>query len=277
MHRNARAEHARDTLEILGRGSYQTANGQLVSIVDALNRSIAGTKLYTADTLFSDDGFADGLAGEVLVTRQTTLAALAQLAAQPGGHLACLNFASAKNPGGGFLGGAQAQEESLARSSGLYPCLLKEERGHYAANRAHRSALYLDLAIHSPSVPFFRDDAGKLLGAFYTASVLTCAAPNAGAVAANEPEKVALVEPTLVRRAEFVLRVARKESVRRLVLGAWGCGVFRNDPRMVAAAFARLLGPGGGSHGWFEQVVFAVYDSSREAETWHAFEAAFGK
>ena len=71
----------------------------------------------------------------ITLARETTLQALARLANTGGGHLACLNFASAKNPGGGFLGGAQAQEESLARSSALYPCLL-EQRDHYERNRA---------------------------------------------------------------------------------------------------------------------------------------------
>lgn len=277
MHRDTRATYAQETLRILELGQYAAGDGRCVEIGDALRNAVDGTRLFALESLLADDESAPRYTTEITVERQTTLQALAQLAAQSGGHLACLNFASAKNPGGGFLGGAQAQEESLARSSGLYPCLLKEEAGHYAANRSHRSALYLDLAIYSPGVPFFRDDDGRLLDPFYTASVITCAAPNAGAVASNEPGKLALVEPTLARRAEFVLRIARRESVRRLVLGAWGCGVFRNDPRMVAATFARLLDRGGTCDGWFEQVVFAVYDSSPGGETWRAFESAFAK
>ena len=39
-----------------------------------------------------------------------------------------------------------------------------------------------------------------------------------------------------------------------LVLGAWGCGVFRNDPDMVAGIFRELLGPDGRYWGRFQKV-----------------------
>jgi len=72
-----------------------------------------------------------------------------------------LNFASAKNPGGGFLGGGSAQEESLARSSGLFPCINQMQQ-MYETNRAYRSCLYTDHMIYSPRVPVFRDDEGYI-------------------------------------------------------------------------------------------------------------------
>jgi uncharacterized protein (TIGR02452 family) len=59
------------------------------------------------------------------------------------------------------------------------------------------------------------------------------------------------------------------------VLGAWGCGVFRNDPRVVAAAFAGHLRRGPWS-GRFERVVFSVLDTSPSRETFAAFQAALG-
>src|SRR5947199_268996 len=119
------------------------------------------------------------------VRNETTFQALARLAGSGGGHLACLNFASAKNPGGGFLNGSLAQEEALACASGLYPCLLKAPE-YYESNRANRSALYLDLTRFRPLVPFFRNDGGALLEQPVLASVITTPAPNAGAIAQNE-------------------------------------------------------------------------------------------
>jgi uncharacterized protein (TIGR02452 family) len=187
-----------------------------------------------------------------------------------GGHLACLNFASAKNPGGGFLAGSLAQEEALACASGLYPCLLRIPE-YYERNRANRSALYLDLAIFSPNVPFFRDDHGALQENPLLASVITAPAPNAGAIAQNEPANSQLVEPTFRRRAEMVLSIAKAHNVDRLVLGAWGCGVFRNDPRMVASIFESFLKPPGKFADVFEQVVFAVFDRSQNLGTYKAF------
>src|SRR5262249_60941792 len=88
-----------------------------------------------------------------------------------------LNFASARNPGGGFLGGAKAQEEDLARRSALYACLLTQ-RPYYDANRAERSLLYTDHIIYSPSVPFFRDRALDLVESPFCASIITAPAPN---------------------------------------------------------------------------------------------------
>src|SRR5260370_38640775 len=107
----------------------------------------------------------------VEVANETTFRGLSRLSAS-GGHIGCLNFASAKNPGGGFLSGAQAQEEALARSSALYPCLLRAP-DYYERNRANHSAIYLDLVIFSPLVPFFRDDSAALLERPALAAVIT--------------------------------------------------------------------------------------------------------
>ncbi|MCP4113573.1 MAG: TIGR02452 family protein [Desulfobacteraceae bacterium] len=47
------------------------------------------------------------------VTTESTLEAAHRLIKEYNcNHIACLNFASAKNPGGGFSSGSQAQEES---------------------------------------------------------------------------------------------------------------------------------------------------------------------
>jgi putative RNA 2'-phosphotransferase len=186
---------------------------------------------------------------QIAVTAETTLAAIVRL----GDGVACLNFASAKNPGGGFLGGAQAQEEALARSSALYPCIAGQHRFY---KHRHASALYADLALWSPRVPFFRDDRGGWLAAPVHAGVITSAAPNASALRQHGRFDAAEVARVLHRRADLVLAVAAHHGVTRLVLGAWGAGVFGNDPAVVARAFAdHLRGPFAGA---FDQVVFAI-------------------
>jgi uncharacterized protein (TIGR02452 family) len=151
-----------------------------------------------------------------------------------GGDLACLVFASARNPGGGFLNGAQAQEESIARASALYPCL-RAAGDFHAHHRAHPELTYSDRVINSAEVPVFRDDNGTLLPDPYPVSFLTCAAPNRAAIARNQPEHLPDVPAILTRRAARVLHVAAAHGHRRLVLGAWGCGVFGNEPAAVAA------------------------------------------
>jgi len=275
VQRDARAATARETLAILERGDYVSASGVAVDLRARQAAAVAGTRAYRPENLPRLDAPAPGrAAAQIAVTRETTLAAMGRLNAAPGGRMGCLNFASARNPGGGFLGGAQAQEESLARASGLYPCLLTQT-AVYEENRAHRSLLYLDRIIHSPGVPFFRDDAGALLAAPFLADVLTCAAPNAGAILTNSPMERPLVAPALARRAEQVLRTAAAHGVERLVLGAWGCGVFGNDPAVVARTFAALVGPRGDYHRRFAEVVFAVFDPSPGAAAHRAFAEAF--
>jgi uncharacterized protein (TIGR02452 family) len=210
------------------------------------------------------------------VTPETTLVAARRLveheAAAP---LLVLNFASAKHPGGGFLGGSRAQEESLARSSALYASLQTAQE-YYDQNRRARTTLYTDHAIVSPGVPVFRDDDGTLLDRAYEVTFFTMPAVNVGALGAGSPA-VHQVEPTMAGRVEKVLAFAASEGIEHLLLGAWGCGVFRNDPRMIARLFSDALS---GPDGWgrkFRRVVFAVYDRSPGQEVLSGFEKALAR
>ncbi|KOX30760.1 hypothetical protein ADK67_09800, partial [Saccharothrix sp. NRRL B-16348] len=151
-----------------------------------------------------------------------------------------------------------------------YPCLLAAS-DFYAHHRAHPELTYSDRVIYSPSVPVFRDDKGAFLPEPYRVSFLTAAAPNFGAILRSQPEHAAAVPVILQRRAARVLRVAAAHGHRRLVLGAWGCGVFGNDPAVVAAAFRASLR----DNRFFDDVVFAVLDRSRDTPVLAAFADAF--
>ena len=141
-----------------------------------------------------------------------------------------------------FGDGAQAQEESLARSSGLYPSLLQGQP-YYHYHRSHRNLLYSDHMIYSPRCPVFRSDDGALLEQPYLVDFITSPAPNAGALRRNTPRLAVKLEAVLRERAAKVLALAIHQRCDMLVLGAWGCGVFRNDPAMVSEVFLELLGP----------------------------------
>jgi uncharacterized protein (TIGR02452 family) len=95
-------------------------------------------------------------------------------------------------------------------------------------------------------------------------------------IATNTPEELPLLQETFLRRSEYVLALAAAYGCRDLVLGAWGCGVFRNDPAMVAEAFARHLGKGAPWSRRFRRIVFSVLDSSAAQETLGAFVRVFG-
>jgi uncharacterized protein (TIGR02452 family) len=250
---------AREAVEITERGWYHDPQGTEVRI--NVGDAVAGTRLYLpADDLPAG---VPGPAGRIEVTGESTLAAARRL----GGEVAALVFASARSAGGGFLNGAQAQEESIARSSALYPCL-RAAGEFYAYHRAHTDLTYSDRVIYSPGVPVFRDDRAALLTEPYQVTFLTAAAPNLSAIRSNQPELAAEVPAVLRRRAARVLAVAAAHGHRRLVLGAWGCGVFGNDPTTVADAFAAAL-----TRYPMEHVVFAVLGPNRDEFT-AAFAAA---
>jgi uncharacterized protein (TIGR02452 family) len=167
-------------------------------------------------------------------------------------------------------GDTSAQEESLARSSGLY-FSLNQCPEHYAFHRAERTCLYSDRMIYSPVCPVVRDDAGTWLPEPYVVDFITSPAPNAGAVRQNEPANCEHIEPVLRERAGKILALATYRQCDALVLGAWGCGVFKNDPGTVAKIFFGHLSPNGPYAGCFSRVVFSVYDSSVAQGTYRAF------
>jgi uncharacterized protein (TIGR02452 family) len=242
---------ARETVEIAERGSYRGPDGAEVRL--DVRPAIAGTRLYRPeDELPAGPGTAAD-DPTIEVTGESSLIAAKRL----GGDVAVLVFASARNPGGGFLNGAQAQEESLARGSALYPCL-RAAGDFYAHHRATPELTYTDRVIYSPGVPVFRDDKGRLLTEAYPVTFLTSAAPNLGAIRRNQPELAVQVPAVLRRRAARVLAVAAAHGHRRIVLGAWGCGVFGNDPATVAEAFAEAL-----RRQPMDHVVFAVLGPNR--------------
>ncbi|MGV9277388.1 TIGR02452 family protein [Streptomyces griseosporeus] len=260
---------AAETEAIVAAGAYRRSDGREVSVAAALEAARAGTRMYGPEPV--EVPSYEPVTTWIEVTGESSLEAARRLAAEP---VAVLNFASARNPGGGYLNGAQAQEEALCRASALYHCLLGA-RQFYDHHRAHRDPFYTDRVIHSPSVPVFRDDRGRLLDTPYTAGFLTAAAPNAGVVLRTAPERAAELPRALAVRAERVLETAAAHGYRRLVLGAWGCGVFRNDPAQVATAFRGLLGPGGRFAAAFTHVVFGVLDRTRDQAVRSAFAEAF--
>ncbi|MFJ4191392.1 TIGR02452 family protein [Kitasatospora sp. NPDC089509] len=263
---------ARVNEEIAARGSYRTAGGALVEVGEQVAAARAGTVSYAPDGL--DALLAAGergpLTGPVAVTAEGSVAAAGRLVAAGAGPVGVLNFASARNPGGGYLRGARAQEEDLCRSALLYSCLV-EAPDYYEAHRASTDLRYSHRVIVSPDVPVIRDGRGDLLARPYPVTFLTSPAPNAGQLERRSAGTD--VRGVLAERALRVLAAAARHEVRALVLGAWGCGVFGNDPAQVAEAFEGALARYGGA---FEQVVFAVWDRSPVSANRAAFEARFG-
>lgn len=280
--RTGRANLAKTTLQVMDVGRYVNPRGESVSIAEEMEACNAASEYFAPTEL-------ERLRAEVMsapcpyaetrfeLSNETTLEGAHSLALKGNaGRIGVLNFASAKNPGGGFLGGSQAQEESLARSSALYGSLTRFHSEYYEAHRNQKDAFYSDRMIYSPDCPVFRDDAGAFLDASYQVDFLTSPAPNAGAIQKNRPLMVAEIPGTLQARMDKVLALFASKGCATLVLGAWGCGVFRNCPEMVAASFAEFLKPGGPYHGRFELVRFSVLDRAEGQPIYGAFAECFG-
>jgi uncharacterized protein (TIGR02452 family) len=278
MSRTRRAEVAKVTLGILEKGRYTSPLGREVEFSGLIAQCMDTTRLYWPEELAQLQSSALPVkvksgAARLEVANETTLSGIRRLLVENREPVVALNFASAKNPGGGFPGGSQAQEESLARASALHASLMRAWP-FYEKHRALRSALYTDAMILSPACPIFRDDSDTLLEEVHCAGFVTSAAPNAQAVEQNDPSEVEAIPAVLRQRAAQVLTVAAANGYRRIVLGAWGCGVFKNDPRLVASIFGELLR----SAEWssrFSDVVFSVLDHSHDQATFEAFRREF--
>ncbi|WP_432776464.1 TIGR02452 family protein [Brevibacillus gelatini] len=274
--RDRRSKIAHETLAILEQGFYVNRRGEKVSFGAELSAAIRQSRLYRPDDLGAESLAIPAHAGRaaIQVTAESSLGAAERLIVrEQRKNTVCLNFASAKNPGGGFLGGSQAQEESLARASGLYPCIAQMEE-MYLHNRQQRTCFYSDYMIYSPLVPVIRDQTDGLLEQPYLLSFVTAPAVNAGVVREREPENVWQIEPVMKERIRKVLRVSAIHGNRTLILGAYGCGVFRNQATDVADYFAQVLLDEGYAK-LFDEIVFAIYDKTTRQENLRAFKERF--
>jgi uncharacterized protein (TIGR02452 family) len=272
MNKNNRILIAQKTLEVIQNGFYHFNETQ-IDIKANLEQSIQNTFTIAPDQW---ENLLIKLAKSEQKTYETTIVSKnctsieALLQEDTNAKIAILNFASAKNPGGGFLGGAVAQEESLARSSSLYATLTKDMK-MYLHNRAQSSFLYSDYMIYSPNVLFWLDDEGDFLEKPLLVDVITSPAPNKGAMLQNNrPDEMSQIDTVLYARMEQVLAIAQLQQVETLILGAWGCGVFRNEPETVAVLFKKIIQEKFPTA--FKRIVFAVYDTSEKRQNFKAFE-----
>ena len=197
----------------------------------------------------------------------------------PGQKVTVLNFASSTSPGGGVETGASAQEECLCRVSTLYPCLKTRAAWEkfYAPHRAHPNPLHNDDIIYTQDVVVLKDDDYNVLSSPFRVDVITCAAPNLRESPSNrynrhDGDAVHISSEKLMelhlKRARKILSAAAANGAEVLILGAFGCGAFRNDPAVVAAAYHQVL-PQFLNH--FKTIEFAVYCTPRDQRNYDAF------
>jgi uncharacterized protein (TIGR02452 family) len=273
MNRNKRIEVAEKTLKIIETGKMEAKEG-VVDFTKAIAHSIDHSQTISINDweklLFraSQIDHKNLYQTDIQTLNCTTIEALRKVEQEA--HVCILNFASAKNPGGGFLGGASAQEESLARSSSLYASQIKDMT-MYDYNRNQSSFLYSDYMIYSPDVIFWFDDDGNMIDTPPKTTVITSPAPNKGAMLQhNRKDEIAKIEVVFKERIEKFLTLAVLNKIDTLILGAWGCGVFRNEPEDVARYFKEVINSKFKNS--FKQIIYAVYDSSQKKQNFLAFQ-----
>lgn len=291
--RNGRRALAESTLKIIEAGRYGVGDVKY-DLRPRLDAMMSGTRFYAADSLLSlwqqptpVGNSTRDRATEISIVEISTLGGASILSStpyvspeEPRRRVGVLSFASAKNPGGGFRNGAQAQEESIARSSTLYPSLISSTGGKFYGphKKDPKGGYYSHAMIFSPDVTVFRTDSGELIAPIEI-DVVTSAAVNAGVArrtlhgqVAGEAEEVKIGR-VMKERMGRVLFLFERHGIKDLVLGSFGTGVFQNKVSLVAAIWAELLtAPGARFANSFDRVTFAILGSSTFEEFKDSFE-----
>ena len=184
------------------------------------------------------------------------------------GNVCVMNFSSYKNPGGQFLNGSSAQEESLCHESNLFNVLESSQirEKFYNINKTNiKKCLYTDAILWTPNIIFIRNGIEK------RCNVVTCAAPNATAAQKYYKVPYSEIKSIMEQRIALVLLCAVICGVDVLIAGAYGCGVFGNMPKDVASTFKTLIDTT--FNGCFKEVIYAVPSWSKE--NYEAFATVF--
>ena len=189
-----------------------------------------------------------GLKENISVINSDSVSALVKY--YQSGKTCVLNMASYKRPGGGVRNGARAQEECLFRCSNLCTAIGTE---HYPLEDTE--------ALYTTDAVFFKDVEYDYIPEV-KCDVVTIAALRLHGIIGENGEMsyesdVADYRNITKNKIRLMLSLAAKHGVRNIILGAWGCGVFKNDPEIISSYFHEVLVQECYS-GLFNQVVFAI-------------------
>lgn len=192
------------------------------------------------------------------------------------GKTAVLNFANPHYPGGGVQNGAMAQEECLCRSSNLYACISAQNvfDSFYLYNRNIGDDFFSDRLIYTKGITVFKNDNDipQLMpeNEWFRVDVITCSAPYLGG--RKYTNKTALKE-LFKSRIRNIFEAALDNGVEVMILGAFGCGAFKNPPGLVAKAFHEVIDEDHYSN-YIRKIVFAIKRTVND-DNYHAFDEEF--
>ena len=249
------------------------------SLQQSVASSIASQQFIAEGTIIALPKPLYAEPAKVIVTKNRSFEA-ARPYAEQGIKTAVLNFASSTNPGGGVTSGASAQEECLCRVSTLYPCLKDESMWDlfYAPHHKARNPLHNDDIIYTKDVIVFKDDDYQPLPKPFMVDVITCAAPTLREQSSNrynpsDGDKAPDITPEDLlalheKRGQQIISAAVANGAQVIILGAFGCGAFKNDPAVVAQAYANILPE---YLHYFRTIEFAVYCRPHSPQNFDAF------
>lgn len=270
-----------DNVRIFRDTEMQCKKNQRLS--DAVKDSVANQKLYLAnDVITIPDKSVYKRNAKIVISKKRSYEAAGAYA----GQKVCVhNFASATTPGGGVVKGSSAQEECLCRCSTLYFCLNTPDmwNGFYTPHRMAQNPIHNEDCIYTPGVVVMKTDtempAMLPLEKWYDVNVITCAAPNLREKPSNKMNQadgkcaVKVSDKDLLdiheKRLTRILDIALIEGNEVVILGAFGCGAFDNNPEIVARAAKNVIPRYINA---FETIEFAVYCTPRDERNYKTFE-----
>ena len=258
---------ARETMKITEQGFYIKEGKKIDLIGEEFDKSIVILPEDVKDfskklPVPSDEDFP-----EIIVSPEDSFTAAKNLK-----NCLVMNFANAHYPGGGFLNGANAQEENLCRESTLYKSLASDEADiMYAYNNRHRNPCKYNAMILSPNICVFRNIKDELIDEPFLTSVITIPALNKNGGARNIPQNV--IDDVMKERLRNMFTAAAYFGYKNLILGAWGCGAFGHNPETVAKYFYEVLIDEKFAS-YFEKIIFAILDRG-EKKNLTAFQEVF--
>ena len=254
---------------------------KIALIRESIGESIKLTKLYLEGNKFNlEKTEIKSKDYNIIITPSRTLEAVQKyyVSNDDKGKIAVLNFASAKRPGGGVWNGAGAQEESLCRASTLYSCLSTEylDDNFYSYHKGKKRE-YSDRIIYTPNVLVFKSDDNifsEMLNEndWYKIDVISCAAHNQRAYKVKY-EKLKKINYDKIKA---IIECAVENNVDNLILGAFGCGAFGNDPHLVSKTFKKIL-IDEEYYKYFKNVHFAIFTFLKDTKNLNEFNNTFEK
>ena len=279
-----------DTLKIFEKGYYEL-NGRRVPL-KLSKQEQRGVKVFLPDEVYALENhkfpqrvFTPGRCGHICentdsfsMARRLCHIAMHSPDETDKKEILILNFANPVHPGG-VRRGAIAQEEDLCRKSSLLLSLESEEaKKYYAYNKSLKTNMSSDAIMITPKVEIIKDENGNLLDETVVVAVMTCAAPmiRYGYEGLSEQEYCTI----FYNRILGMLRCAAVLGYKNLVLGAFGCGAFGNDAKVVSDLFYKALKEfkldGMNETALFNRIAFAVLSRSENQYNFKEFYRNFG-